>query len=100
MTYRSCFDILSDAARLRWSQQRGITSADGYERQKQRNDYATLRLTLLRAQRAGTTVILRVLASGANEGRSFLTYQEYFLVRERGGWKIDRIEVDGKSQLP
>jgi hypothetical protein len=50
MTYRSCFDLLSDAARRGWAQQ-GITNQDEYERYKLRNDYADLRLTLLRANR-------------------------------------------------
>jgi len=100
MTYSACFDLLSDAARRGWAQQRRITSVDGYESYKQRNDYANLRLTLLGANRKGAAVILRVLASGMNEGRSFLTFQEYFVVRESGGWKVDRLEVDGKVQLP
>ncbi len=100
MTYRSCFDLLSDAARRGWTQQRGATNSDEYEHQKLRNDYADLRLTLLRANRSGATVTLRVLASGLNEGRPFLTYQEYVLVRERGRWKIDRVEVQGKVVLP
>jgi hypothetical protein len=100
MKYRSCFDDLSNAARRGWSQQHGVTNSDEYEQQKLRNDYADLRLTLLRANRSGATVILRVLASGLNEGRSFLTYQEYILVREQGRWKIDGVQMQGKSLLP
>src|SRR6266542_5635303 len=60
MAYRSCFNVLSDTARGGWAQQRGVTNADEYERQKLRNDYADLRLTLLRANRNGATVTLRV----------------------------------------
>ena len=100
MTYRSCFDQLSDAARRGWADQQRILNADEYERYKLMNDYADLRLTLLRATRRGEAVNLRVLASGMNEGRPFLTYQEYVLVRERGRWKMDRREVHGKPQLP
>jgi hypothetical protein len=48
----------------------------------------------------GEAVNLRVLVSGMNEGRSFLTYQEYVLVRERGHWKLDRREMHGKADLP
>jgi hypothetical protein len=100
MKYRPCFGVLSDAARRGWSQQHRVTNADEYEQQKLRNDYADLRLTLLRANRSGATVTLRVLASGLNEGRSFLTYQEYVLVREQGRWKIDHVQVQGKTVLP
>ncbi len=100
LTYRPCFDLLSAAARRGWTQQRGVTNSNEYEEQKLRNDYADLRLTLLHAKRSGATVTLRVLVSGLNEGLPFLTYQEYVLVRERGRWKIDRVEVQGKVMLP
>ena len=100
MKYRPCFGLLSGAARRGWSQQHRVTNSDEYEQQKLRNDYAGLRLTLLRANWSDATVILRVLASGLNEGRSFLTYQEYVLVREQGRWKIDHVQVQGKTVLP
>jgi hypothetical protein len=100
MKYRSCFDALSNAARRGWSQQRGVTNSSEYEREKLRNDYADLRLTLLQANRSDASVILRVLASGLNEGRPFSTYQEYILVRAEGRWKIDRVQVHGKAELP
>jgi hypothetical protein len=100
MKYRSCFGVLSDAARRGWLQQHRVTNSDEYEQQKLRNDYADLTLTLLQANRSGATVMLRVLASGLNEGRSFRTYHEYVMAREQGRWKLDHVQVQGKTRLP
>ncbi len=94
-----CFSLLSSNALQIWVDQH-VRTAEEYAAVKRTEERGFGDFKIVNTKQIGNTIILRLKINTFGEGGDAVDTFEFYLVKEKGEWKIDKMTEDKYTCLP
>jgi len=97
--WKGCFTLLSRNALQIWADQR-VKTAEEYAAVKRTEERGFGGFKIINTGQIGNTIILRTKIKTFGEGGDSIDTFEFYVVKEKGGWKIDKMTEGKYTYLP